>query len=50
MSICNLGVMGTEYVRLVAVPAETVAEQGDTITLSVENIYPLHAIGNVLDI
>ena len=50
MSICNLGVMATEYVRDMPVPTSTDVTQGDTNTLSVENIYSLHTIGNPLDI
>jgi len=50
MSICNLGVMFTEYVRDMPVPENIEVTQGDTNTLSVENIYSLHTIGNTLDI
>ena len=50
MSICNLGVMATEYVRDIALPTSTEVTQGDTNTLSVDKIYSLHTIGNTLDI
>ena len=50
MSICNLGVMGTEYVRDTAVPSWITVMQGDTSILSVENIYSKHIIGNTLGI
>ena len=50
MSIYNLGVMATEYVRDTAVLTNTTVTRGDTNTLSVENIYSLHFIGNTLSI
>ena len=48
MSICNLGVMFTEYVRDMPIPTSTEVTQGDSFTLSVENIYSKHTIGNIL--
>ena len=43
-------VMFTEYVRDIAAPKSTEVAQGDSLTLSGENIYSRHTIGNTLDI
>ena len=43
-------VLETEYLRNTAVPTTTQVTQGDTFTLSVDNIYSLNDIANTLDI
>ena len=50
MSICSLGVMGTEYVRDKKPPTTIQLNYMEAYTLSVENIYSKETIGNVLDI
>ena len=50
MSICNLGVMGTEYVRENYVLTSISLGQAETEVIAVENIYSKFTIGNTLDI
>ena len=50
MSICNIGVMGTEYVRDNSVPTRISVWRAATEVIAVENIYSKLPIGNVLDI
>lgn len=41
---------GVEYKRNTAVPAEVEVDYRDTKSFSVDNIFPVQTIGNVLDI
>ena len=50
MSICNLGVMGTEYVRIGSVPTSISVEQTENELIAVNQIYSKLTIGNTLDI
>ena len=52
MSLCNLGVMGTKYVRSAAIRDSVKIKRGEPFTLVVENIAAHHdyAIGNELNI
>ena len=45
-SICNLGIMGTRYVRDTPIATELTLQMGETITLSVEDIYAEIPIAN----
>ena len=48
VSICTLGIMGTKYVRDTPVPTELTLNAGETLTLTVEDIYAEIAIANTL--
>ena len=50
MSICNLGVMGTQYARGHSIPSNISVGQAETQVIAVENITSKFTIGNVLDI
>ena len=50
MSICSIGVMGTEYMRDNEPPTTILVNYMETYTLNVENIKSKETIGNVLDI
>ena len=45
-----INVLETKYLRETVVPSTTQVTQGDTFTLSVENIYSMYDIGNTLNI
>ena len=46
MSICALGIMGTRYIRNVALPEEIEVVQGSLGVLEVEQVYSEFEIGN----
>ena len=48
VSICNLGIMGTKYVRNTPVPTEVTLIKGETMTLPVEDIYAEIPIANTI--
>ena len=48
MSLCSLGIMGTEYVRSEAPPTDITLEQGSTVTLDIPHIHSALTIGNTL--
>lgn len=50
MSLCSLGVMGTEYVHTVPPPTEITIEEGSITTLNIPHITSALTIGNTLDI
>ena len=50
MSICNLGVMATEYVRDIILPTSISIEQKESRNILVDQIYSKWTIGNELDI
>ena len=50
MSICNLGVMATEYVRDSPVLTSISVGHTETEVIVIENIYSKHHIGNTLSI
>ena len=50
MSLCQLGIMGTEYVRTEALPSEIMIEQGSTKTIEIPHITSALTIGNTLQI
>ena len=48
VSICNLGIMGTKYVRDTPLPEEVTLDKGKTTTFSVVDIYAEIPIANTL--
>ena len=50
MTLCQLGIMGTKYVRATAVPTTQTMQENSTASLSIDKITSFYDIGNVLDI
>ena len=48
VSICNLGIMGTKYVRDTPVPSEVTLKMGETNVFLVEDIYAEIPIANTI--
>lgn len=48
VSICSIGVYGTEYIRDEPVPSAINLISGSTTTLSIKHIYSRYVIGNTL--
>ena len=48
VSICNLGIMGTRYVRDTPIPTDVTLNMSETMTVTVENIYAEIPIANTL--
>ena len=50
MSLCSLGIMGTEYVRNETPPTDITMIQGSTTTIEIPHITSALTIGNTLSI
>ena len=51
VSICSLGVFGTQYLRDgEAIPSSVEVKQGESLKLNIERIYSLVSLGNTLSI
>ena len=50
MRLCQLGIMGTEYIRSEEIPTQIELEQGTTTTLAIPHITSAFTIGNILQI
>ena len=50
MSLCSVGIMGTEYVRAEPLATEITLELGSTATLNIPHITSALTIGNTLQI
>ena len=50
MSLCQLGIMGTEYVHAETQPTEITIEQGVTYNFNIPHITSALTIGNTLQI
>ena len=50
ISICNVGIYGTFYVRDQALPSNVIVRLTETYTLKIDHIYSRLTIGNTLNI
>ena len=50
VTLCNTAVIGTSYIRDVALPENVEVQAGSSVTLSVTHVHAADIIGNVLAI